>query len=173
MGGVSTHPEVLKSFMAARRITNLVLRSVSFPIEKADLCRFWYDFLAVGEAALAADWIAAWKTLPGGCASSRLDHGFPGRTGGLRFRRISAGFLIFAISIPKSGFWMLGDALEVRKAASRVGFAGERPDDGPACGRLGFFPTDRGFSQPPRVFSQPGALWVALFPSSLGFRSKV
>ena len=30
---------------------------------------------------------------------------------------------------------MLGDAFEVRKAASSVGFAGERPDDGPANGR--------------------------------------
>ena len=32
---------------------------------------------------------------------------------------------------------MLGDAVEVRKAASSVGFAGERPDDGPACGLWG------------------------------------
>ena len=30
---------------------------------------------------------------------------------------------------------MLGDAFEVRKAASSAGFAGERPDDGPANGR--------------------------------------
>ena len=29
-----------------------------------------------------ADLITAWKTLRGGCASSRLDHGFPGRTAG-------------------------------------------------------------------------------------------
>ena len=35
--------------------------------------------------------------------------------------------LIFAISTPKSGFWMLGDGFEVRKAASSVGFVGERP----------------------------------------------
>ena len=41
-------------------------------------CSFVFvdDCLAIGEAALAADWIAAWKTLRGGCASSRLDHGF-------------------------------------------------------------------------------------------------
>ena len=30
-----------------------------------------------GEAALAADLFTAWKTLWGGCASSRLDLGFP------------------------------------------------------------------------------------------------
>ena len=42
----------------------------------------------------------------------------------------SPRFLIFAISTPKSGFWMLGDAFEVRKAASSVGCAGGRPDDG-------------------------------------------
>ena len=30
---------------------------------------------------------------------------------------------------------MLGDAFEVRKAASSAGFAGERPDDGPADAR--------------------------------------
>ena len=47
----------------------------------------------------------------------------------------SPRFLIFAISTPKSGFWMLRDAFEVREAASSVG--GERPDDGPACGRRG------------------------------------
>ena len=44
-------------------------------IEKADVFifpRFFDDFLAAGEAALAADWIAAWKSLRGGCASSRL-----------------------------------------------------------------------------------------------------
>ena len=55
----------------------------------------------------------------------------------LRLRGIIKGFLIFAISTPKSGFWMLGDAFEVRKADSSVGFAGERPDDGPANGRQG------------------------------------
>ena len=33
--------------------------------------------LVFGEAALAADLITAWKTLRGGCASSRLDHGHP------------------------------------------------------------------------------------------------
>ena len=38
---------------------------------------FLMIFLAPGEAALAADLITAWKTLRGGCASSRLDHGFP------------------------------------------------------------------------------------------------
>ena len=32
---------------------------------------------------------------------------------------------------------MLGDGFEVREAASSVGFAGERQDDGPACGRRG------------------------------------
>ena len=32
---------------------------------------------------------------------------------------------------------MPGAAFEVRKAASSAGFAGERPDDGPACGGLG------------------------------------
>ena len=30
---------------------------------------------------------------------------------------------------------MLRDAFEVRRAAGSVGFAGERPDDGPAKGR--------------------------------------
>ena len=47
----------------------------------------------------------------------------------------SPRLLIFAISSPKSEFWMLGDAFEVRKAASRVGFTGERQDDGPSSGR--------------------------------------
>ena len=30
---------------------------------------------------------------------------------------------------------MFGDVFEARKAASNVGFAKERPDDSPACGR--------------------------------------
>ena len=30
------------------------------PIEKADCSSFFYDFLAAGDAALAANWIAAW-----------------------------------------------------------------------------------------------------------------
>ena len=46
-------------------------------MEKPDFQLFFDDFLAAGEAALAADLITAWKTLRGGCASSRLDHGFP------------------------------------------------------------------------------------------------
>ena len=41
----------------------------------------------------------------------------------------------FVISTLKLGFWMLGDAFEVRKAASSVGFAGERPDDSSASRR--------------------------------------
>ena len=52
-------------------------------------------------------------------------------------RRISNVFLIFAISTPKSGFWMLGDAFDVGKPASSVGFAGERRDDGSASGQQG------------------------------------
>ena len=57
-------------------------RIVRDPYGKAD---FWYQYLlkyvcnllAVREAALAAGWIMAWKTFGGGCACSRLDHGFP------------------------------------------------------------------------------------------------
>ena len=37
---------------------------------------FFHNFLVVGEAALAADLITAWKSLRGGCASSRPIHGF-------------------------------------------------------------------------------------------------
>ena len=40
---------------------------------------------------------------------------------------ISKEFLISARSAPKSGFWMLWDAFEVREAAGSVGFARERP----------------------------------------------
>ena len=51
--------------------------------QKAICPSFFHDFLAGGEAALAADLITAWKTLRGGCASSRLDHG---RTDGGKFQ---------------------------------------------------------------------------------------
>ena len=37
--------------------------------------------------------------------------------------------MTFTTSTPKSGFCVLGDAGEVRKAASTVGLAGERQDD--------------------------------------------
>ena len=43
----------------------------------------------------------------------------------MRIANQSPRLLIFAISTPKSRFWRLGDAFEVRKAASSVGFAGE------------------------------------------------
>ena len=91
-------------------------------------------FWATREAALAADLIKAWKTLRGGCASSRLDHG---RTDGGSEISKDKRFLFFAIAPPKSGFWLLGDAFEVRKATGSVAFAGERPDDSPANGRRG------------------------------------
>ena len=39
---------------------------------------FFTLFSAAEEAALAADLITVWKPFRGGCASSRLDHGFPG-----------------------------------------------------------------------------------------------
>ena len=51
-------------------------------IEGPSCLTFFDHFLNVGEAALAADLIMAWKTLWGGRTSSRLDHGFqipPGR----------------------------------------------------------------------------------------------
>ena len=38
---------------------------------------FWQIFGAVGEAALAADWIAASISYWGGYASSQLNYGFP------------------------------------------------------------------------------------------------
>ena len=49
---------------------------VGIPVEKDKIVfsnRF-YKFLVVGEAALAANLLAAWKNLWGGCTSSRLDH---------------------------------------------------------------------------------------------------
>ena len=55
----------------------------------------------------------------------------------LRFRRILKGILIFAISTLKARFCIRGDVFEVRKAASSVGFGGERPDDGSADRRRG------------------------------------
>ena len=46
---------------------------------------------------------------------------------------ILKGSLIFAIFMPKSGFCMLGAAFEVRKAASSVGFARDRPGRPPSA----------------------------------------
>ncbi len=61
-----------------RKIDNLYIKGP----KRQFFLSFFHIFLAGGEAALAADLITAWKTLRGGCASSRLDHGFPGRTAG-------------------------------------------------------------------------------------------
>ena len=43
------------------------------------VCHFVDNFGVVGEAALAADWLTAPKTRRAGCATSRLDDGFPNR----------------------------------------------------------------------------------------------
>ena len=45
--------------------------------QKDNISVFFRKSLVAGEAALAADLITAWKTRRGGCASRRLDHGFP------------------------------------------------------------------------------------------------
>ena len=65
---------------------------------------FFHEFLALGEAALAADWITAWKTLQGGCASNRLHHG---RTGG------GADILIL--------FWLLARPKVTKESLDPVG----------------------------------------------------
>ena len=48
---------------------------------KSNFFSFFHDFCLIfwvpREAALAADLITAWKPIQGGCASSRLFHGFP------------------------------------------------------------------------------------------------
>ena len=65
-----------------------------------NLLRSFMFFLGGVVATLAADWIAASDPFRGGCASSRLDHGFP------QIQKMQ----IFGIPMSRAGIWMLAHA---------------------------------------------------------------